>query len=137
MSCTRAPARVQQGITTVGQVRMGANVEAVDTNTQLFEDQSPIYHVQNIKTPFMILQGGETARWTTGGAGVLQCRAAAGQAGDPAVVSGRAAPPRERDNQKDFKMRMKQFFDHYLKGKPAPKWMTDGVPQMKKGGPIR
>jgi len=31
---------------------------------------------------------------------------------------------------------MKQFFDHYLKGTPAPKWMTDGVPQVKKGGPI-
>ena len=32
---------------------------------------------------------------------------------------------------------MKQFFDHYLKGAPAPLWMTDGVPQMKKGAPIR
>ena len=32
---------------------------------------------------------------------------------------------------------MKQFFDHYLKGTPAPKWMTDGVPQTQKGGPIK
>jgi hypothetical protein len=31
---------------------------------------------------------------------------------------------------------MKQFFDHYLKGTPAPKWMADGVPQTEKGGPI-
>ena len=38
-----------------------------------------------------------------------------------------------RENQKDFQTRMKQFFDHYLKGTPAPKWMTDGVPQVKKG----
>jgi hypothetical protein len=22
---------------------------------------------------------------------------------------------------------MKQFFDHYLMGKPAPKWMKDGM----------
>ena len=28
---------------------------------------------------------------------------------------------------------MKQFFDHYLKGSPAPLWMTEGVPQIKKG----
>ena len=27
---------------------------------------------------------------------------------------------------------MKQFFDHYLKGAPAPKWMTDGVSQVEK-----
>ena len=38
-----------------------------------------------------------------------------------------------RENQKDFQTRMKQFFDHYLKGTPAPTWMTDGVPQVKKG----
>ena len=27
-----------------------------------------------------------------------------------------------KENQKDFQERMKQFFDHYLKG-TAPKWM--------------
>jgi hypothetical protein len=42
-----------------------------------------------------------------------------------------------RDNQKDFTIRMKQFYDHYLIGKPAPQWMTDGLPQVKKGGPIK
>jgi len=31
---------------------------------------------------------------------------------------------------------MKQFFDHYLMGKPEPKWMSDGVPQVKKGAAI-
>jgi hypothetical protein len=31
---------------------------------------------------------------------------------------------------------MKQFFDHYLMDKPAAKWMTDGVPQVRKGQPI-
>jgi hypothetical protein len=28
---------------------------------------------------------------------------------------------------------MQQFFDHYLKGAPAPVWMTDGVPAVLKG----
>ena len=32
---------------------------------------------------------------------------------------------------------MKQFFDHYLMDKPMPEWMADGLPQVKKGGPIR
>ena len=28
-------------------------------------------------------------------------------------------------------VRMKEFFDHYLMDKPAPKWMTDGIPRLK------
>jgi len=39
----------------------------------------------------------------------------------------------KKENQKDFQIRMKQFFDHYLKGPPEPKWMADGVPQVRKG----
>ena len=27
----------------------------------------------------------------------------------------------------DFTVRMQQFFDHYLKGMPAPKWMVEGA----------
>jgi dipeptidyl aminopeptidase/acylaminoacyl peptidase len=33
----------------------------------------------------------------------------------------------------DFSIRMTQFFDHYLKDKPAPKWMTKGIPAKLKG----
>ena len=43
----------------------------------------------------------------------------------------------KKENQKDFQIRMRQWFDHYLMDKPAPKWMTDGVPQTKKGGPLQ
>ena len=35
-------------------------------------------------------------------------------------------------NRKDLTIRFFQFFDHYLKDAPAPKWMTDGVPYLKK-----
>jgi dipeptidyl aminopeptidase/acylaminoacyl peptidase len=33
----------------------------------------------------------------------------------------------------DYHTRMMQFFDHYLKEKPAPKWMTRGIPAAMKG----
>ncbi|WP_103069298.1 alpha/beta hydrolase family protein [Aquimarina sediminis] len=36
-------------------------------------------------------------------------------------------------NKQDLSIRMMQFFDYYLKGKPAPKWMTRGVPRIQKG----
>jgi dipeptidyl aminopeptidase/acylaminoacyl peptidase len=35
-------------------------------------------------------------------------------------------------NRKDLTIRYFQFFDHYLMGTPAPKWMTDGVPFLVK-----
>ncbi len=36
-------------------------------------------------------------------------------------------------NATDFTIRMKQFFDHYLKDAPPPKWMTQGIPAKLKG----
>jgi dipeptidyl aminopeptidase/acylaminoacyl peptidase len=36
-------------------------------------------------------------------------------------------------NRKDLTVRYFEFFNHYLKGAPAPKWMTEGVPFIKKG----
>ncbi|SDE85497.1 Prolyl oligopeptidase family protein [Mucilaginibacter pineti] len=38
-----------------------------------------------------------------------------------------------KDDQLDYTIRLKQFFDHYLKGVPAPIWMTKGVPAKLKG----
>jgi dipeptidyl aminopeptidase/acylaminoacyl peptidase len=33
----------------------------------------------------------------------------------------------------DISLRMQQFFGHYLKDEPAPKWMLEGIPARKKG----
>jgi len=40
---------------------------------------------------------------------------------------------KKRPNRMDLSIRTMQFFDHYLKGKPAPVWMTEGIPAVKKG----
>ena len=39
---------------------------------------------------------------------------------------------RKRANQKDYAIRLQQYFDHYLKGAPAPDWMQKGVPYIDK-----
>jgi dipeptidyl aminopeptidase/acylaminoacyl peptidase len=128
---------VQQGITTVGQVRMGRNVTPFNS-TQLYIDQSPIFHVDKITTPFMILHGTDDGAvdYVEG----LQFFNAARAAGKPGILlsyPGEAHNLTNRDNQKDFQIRLKQFFDHHLKGAPAPEWLRDGLPQVKKGGPIK
>jgi hypothetical protein len=35
-------------------------------------------------------------------------------------------------NKKDLTVRYFQFFDHYLRGAPAPEWMKTGVPYLAK-----
>jgi dipeptidyl aminopeptidase/acylaminoacyl peptidase len=125
---------LQQGIVEVGQVRMGTNPF---DNLQLFEDQSAIYHVRDITAPFLILHGtaDNAVDWHQG----LELYGAARRWGKQVILLSYPGEPHHlarKENQKDFQQRMKQFFDHYLKGAPAPKWMTDGVPQTKKGGPI-
>jgi dipeptidyl aminopeptidase/acylaminoacyl peptidase len=40
-------------------------------------------------------------------------------------------------NRKDFTIRFYEFFDHYLKGAPAPKWITGEIPFLKKGADAR
>ncbi|HUM33656.1 MAG TPA: prolyl oligopeptidase family serine peptidase, partial [Candidatus Saccharicenans sp.] len=34
-------------------------------------------------------------------------------------------------NQKDYTVRMKEFFDHHLMNKPAPEWWEKGIPYLK------
>ena len=34
-------------------------------------------------------------------------------------------------NQKDYALRMQEWFDHFLQGKPAPDWMQEGVPRLR------
>jgi dipeptidyl aminopeptidase/acylaminoacyl peptidase len=124
---------LQQGITEVGQVRMGRDKTPWNSH-ELYESQSPIHHVNQITTPFMILHGtaDNAVDWHQG----LEFYAAARRTGKNVILLSYPDEPHHlgrRENQMDFQVRMRQYFDHYLKGAPAPKWMTEGVPQVLKG----
>jgi dipeptidyl aminopeptidase/acylaminoacyl peptidase len=129
----RSSGNIQQGITEVGQVRMGDGATPWSAH-ELYESQSPIHNAPNIKTPFMILHG--TADGSVDYGQGLEYYAAARRLGKEVIL---LSYPDEghhlgrRENQKDFQIRMKQYFDHYLKGEPAPKWMTEGIPAVRKG----
>ena len=128
---------VNHGIFEIGQVRMGEG-NTPWTARELYESQSPVHNVRNIKTPFLILQGTDDGAvdWLQG----LEWYNAARRWGKEVVFLSYPGEPHhlaKKENQKDFQIRMKQWFDHYLKDAPAPKWMTEGVPQTKKGGPLQ
>ena len=129
----RSSGNIQQGITEVGQVRMGAGVTPWSAR-DLYESQSPVHNAPKITTPFMILQG--TADGSVDYGQGLEFYAAARRLGKKVILLSypdEAHHLGRKENQKDFQIRMRQFFDHYLKGAPEPVWMRDGVPQLKKG----
>jgi dipeptidyl aminopeptidase/acylaminoacyl peptidase len=125
------------GILETSQGRMGANVTPWNAR-ELYESQSPLFSVTKITTPFMILQGTADGAvdWDQG----LEFYQAARKNGKQVIFLSYPDEPHhlaKTPNQKDFQVRMKQFFDHYLLGAPEPDWMRNGLPQVNKGTPIR
>lgn len=96
---------------------------------QLYLANSPVFHLKNVQTPLLILHNDndDAVPYYQGIELFLGLR----RLGKPAwliTYNGEFHGLRRRADQKDFAKRMSQFFDHYLKGTPAPEWMEKGVP---------
>jgi dipeptidyl aminopeptidase/acylaminoacyl peptidase len=120
------------GIMEIGQVRMGRGVTPW-THREIYQRENPMYHAPNIKVPFMILHGTADGAvdWTQG----LEFYNAARRLGKEVIFLSYPGEPhhlRREANQKDFQLRMKQYFDHYLMGQEAPEWMIEGIPHLEK-----
>jgi len=95
--------------------------------------ESALTHAPNVSAPFLIMHG--TADPTVGFINGLAFYNALRYNGKKAVL---LAYPNEGHglrglaNRRDLTIRFFEFFDHYLKGAPAPKWLTEGVPYLKK-----
>lgn len=107
-------------------------------NMELYRSQSPIHHAEKITTPFLILHGTDDGAvdWLQG----LEFYTSARRLGKEVILLSYPGEPhhlRKEENQKDFQIRMKQYFDHHLKGTEAPLWMKEGVRHLdkKKIGP--
>jgi dipeptidyl aminopeptidase/acylaminoacyl peptidase len=93
---------------------------------------SPVFFAKNVKTPLMILHNDKDGAvdFTQGVEYFNTLR----RLGKPVIMleyTGENHGLARRPNQRDYTVRMKEFFDHYLKGAPAPDWMTNGVPRLK------
>jgi dipeptidyl aminopeptidase/acylaminoacyl peptidase len=120
------------GIMEIGQVRMGRGVTPW-THREIYQRENPMFHAQKIKVPFMILHGTADGAvdWTQG----LEFYNAARRLGKEVIFLSYPGEPhhlRREANQKDFQIRMKQYFDHYLMDKEAPTWMVEGIPHLQK-----
>lgn len=120
------------GITEIGQIRMGRNVTPW-SNRADYQRENPMYHADKIKTPFLILHG--TADGAVDWAQGMEFFNAARRLGKEVIFlsyPGEDHHLGNEANQKDFQLRMNQYFDHYLKGTEAPEWMIKGIPNLKK-----
>ncbi len=94
---------------------------------ELYESQSPIYGVQDMNTPLLYLHGAadQSVEYLMGIELYNACR----YLGKPIIFlsyPGEGHGLGRLGNQIDFQTRMRQFFNHHLKGEAAPDWMING-----------
>jgi acetyl esterase/lipase len=97
-------------------------------------DNSPIFAADKITTPLLMMHNDADGAvpWYQG----IEFYMALRRLNKPTWMlnyNGQGHGLTQRQDKTDFAIRMMQFFDHYLKGKPAPNWMTKGVPATEKG----
>ena len=101
---------------------------------ELYIENSPLFNMPNVKTPVVIMHNDEDGAvpWYQG----IEMFMALRRLGKPAWMlnyNGDDHNLVKRANKNDIQQRQQQFFDYYLKDKPAPKWLTEGVPAISKG----
>ena len=100
----------------------------------LYMENSPLFSAPRVNTPLLMLHNDEDGAvpWYQG----IEYFVALRRLQKPVWMlnyNGEAHGLRQYKNQKDWQMRMQQFFDHFLIDAPAPVWLAEGVPAVQKG----
>ncbi len=98
-----------------------------------FIENSPVFHANRVQTPIIMLHNDEddAVPWYQG----IEYYLALRRLNKEVYMfnyNGERHGLRRRQNQKDYTRRMQEFFDHYLKGAPAPEWMEKGIPFLQR-----
>lgn len=113
------------------QSRLGATIWQ---RQDLYIKNSPLFKADKIKTPLLIMHNDADGAvpWYQG----IELFTAMRRLGKQVWMlqyNGEDHNLVDRRNKKDLSIRLAQFFDHHLKGAPAPKWIKEGVPATLKG----
>jgi dipeptidyl aminopeptidase/acylaminoacyl peptidase len=113
------------------QSRIGKSLfEAPD----LYIENSPLFHLERVTTPLFIMHNDrdDAVPWYQG----IELYVGLRRLQKEVYLinyNNDVHNPASRANQKDMAMRMEQFFDTKLRGRPAPDWMIRGIPATEKG----
>ena len=100
----------------------------------LYLENSPLFHIPKIETPLLMMHNdADGAVPYYQGIEMFMGMRRLGKPSWLLVYNNEAHNLRKMRNKRDLSVRMMQFFDHYLKGDPAPVWMIDGLSADKKG----
>ena len=102
--------------------------------THDYLDNSPVFFADEVNTPLLMMHNDHDGAvpWYQG----IEYFMALRRLGKPVWMLNYNDQPHwviTTANQRDYATRMQQFFDHYLRGAPAPRWMVEGVPAIEKG----
>jgi dipeptidyl aminopeptidase/acylaminoacyl peptidase len=114
-----------------GQSRIGGTLWE---KTDLYIKNSPVFFADKVNTPLLIManDGDGAVPWQEGILYFVSLR----RLGKEAWLLNYNTDEHNLTkwpNRKDLSIRMKQYFDHYLKGEPMPVWMKEGLPALYKG----
>ncbi|MES2329953.1 MAG: prolyl oligopeptidase family serine peptidase [Bacteroidota bacterium] len=117
-----------------GQYKMGGSLWQTPKD---YIESSPIFKANQVTTPLLMIHNKEDASvpWHLGiewYAGLRRLQKQVWMLEYDGGGHGLGGV-----NGVDFIFRSQQFFDHYLKGAPAPIWMTRGIPAKVKGIEMR
>lgn len=109
-----------------GQSRIGATPWEAPLK---YMENSPIFMADRVTTPLMMIHNDQddAVPWYQG----IEYYLALRRLGKEVYMlnyNGELHNLTKRATARDFAARMFQFFEHHLKGKPAPEWMEKGVP---------
>jgi dipeptidyl aminopeptidase/acylaminoacyl peptidase len=101
-------------------------------NWEAYQRNSPMHHVKQVNTPLLMLHNDKDGAvdFTQG----VEFYNALRRLRKPVVMvqyKGENHGLAKLPNRKDYAVRMMEFFDHHLKGKPAPAWLARGVPKLE------
>jgi dipeptidyl aminopeptidase/acylaminoacyl peptidase len=97
----------------------------------LYLENSPLFGVDRVTTPLLMIHNDhdDAVPWQQGIEFFLALRRLDKEA-YLFNYNGALHGLRRRADLRDYSLRLRQFFDHFLKGAPRPAWMQSGIPYL-------
>jgi len=147
-AAAEAGAPVSNMVSAYGGIRWGSGMSRMfqyeDTQSRIggslwdmpmrYLQNSPIFWADRIETPLLMMHNDHDTAvpWEQG----IELFVALRRLGKPAwLINYNDQPhwPQTPATILDWTTRLQQYFDHYLKDAPAPVWLKEGVPAVRKG----
>ncbi|MBI5858732.1 MAG: S9 family peptidase [Sphingobacteriales bacterium] len=114
-----------------GQSRIGGTLW---DKLPLYLENSPLFHLDKVTAPMVMMHNDADGAvpWYQG----IEMFTALRRLGKKVWMfnyNGQGHGLTQRQDMLDYHIRMQQFFDYMLKGAKPAKWITEGVPAVKKG----